>query len=65
MKIIKVPKNTTGWKAGLRDNDSIVSVNDISITDQIDYKYYISDEIITCTVVNLLYHLTRARVSPM
>ena len=43
MKIIKVIKNRTGWKAGLKENDEIVSINDNIINDPIDYKYNISE----------------------
>ncbi|MCK4965629.1 radical SAM protein, partial [bacterium] len=50
MKILKVPKGSSGWKAGLRDNDNIITINDIQINDQIDYKYHISDDIINMVI---------------
>ncbi len=50
MKIIKVIKNRTGWKAGLKENDEIISINDNIINDPIDYKYNISERFVKLNV---------------
>ncbi len=34
----------------MRDNDNIITINDIPINDQIDYKYHISDDIINIVI---------------
>jgi putative radical SAM enzyme (TIGR03279 family) len=50
VKIIKVIKNRTGWKAGLKENDEIISINDNIINDPIDYKYNISERFVKLNV---------------
>lgn len=50
MKILKVINNKTGWKAGLKENDEIVSINDNTINDQIDYKYNISESFVKLNI---------------
>jgi len=40
IKILKVNKNGTGWEAGLREGDRIISINNDIINDQLDYKYW-------------------------
>jgi len=51
MKILKVIENRTGWKAGLRKDDRIISINYNIVNDQIDYKYYISERNVNLNVL--------------
>ncbi len=50
MKILKVIENRTGWKAGLREGDRIISINNNIVNDQIDYKYYISEQYVDLNI---------------
>jgi len=50
MKILKVIENRAGWKAGLREGDRIISINNNIVNDQIDYKYYISEQYVNLNI---------------
>ena len=52
VKINSVAKRSAAFKKGIRDNDTLVSINGNEIVDVLDYRFYQGEAVLTVTFIN-------------
>jgi putative radical SAM enzyme (TIGR03279 family) len=51
VKITAVNKSSRAYKAGIRENDVLVSINGNAVNDVLDYRFYLAERLVTLSLL--------------